>query len=133
GGERRGVENDPSDLLAPGDQAAGDPKACLELQAGAAEHLLVLDLLLREAQQRPEPGLVAIHLGASAVHHQRDDVLLDKREDVAIAVAADLVEHALLVLIEAADVVDARDPLGEKPLAEVEVPAAEAVVHRPGP
>lgn len=92
----------------------------------------MLELLFREAQQRPQPGLVAVHVGAGAVDHQRNDVLLDEGEDVAIAVAADLVQHPLLVVAEAAAGAYAGDPLGQERLVEVEVPAADAVVHGPG-
>jgi len=60
------------------------PEADLELLGGPAQHLLVLDLLLREAQQRPQPGLVAVHVGAGTIDHQRNDVLLDERKDVAV-------------------------------------------------
>ena len=69
---------------------------------------------------------------AWTVDDQRNDVLLDKGEDVAVAVAADLVEHPLLVVTEAADGVCAGDLLGQERLVEVEVPATEAVVHGPG-
>jgi hypothetical protein len=65
---------------------------------------------------------------ASAVDHQRDDVLLDEGKDVAVAVAADLVEDPFLVVAEAADRAGAGYPLGQEWLIEVEVPAPEAVV-----
>src|SRR5207237_10672076 len=58
-------------------------------------------------------------------------VLLDEGEDVAVAVAADLVEHAPLVVVQARDRADAGDPVGEERLGEVEIPALEAVVDGP--
>jgi hypothetical protein len=92
----------------------------------------VLGFFLGEAEQRPQPGLVAIDVGAGAVHDQGDDVLLDEGEDVAVAVAPDLVEHPLLVVVEAGDAAHPGDAFGQEGLGEVEVAALEAVVHGPG-
>jgi hypothetical protein len=66
------------------------------------------------------------------VDHHRHDVLLDEREQVAVAVAADLVEHAPVVVVEAADRFDTGDPFRQEPLGEIEVAAGEAVVDGPG-
>jgi hypothetical protein len=132
GREWRGVEHDFGDFFTPRDKAAGHPEARLELADGPAQHLLVLDLFFCEAQQRPQPGLVAVDVGPGPVHDQRDDVLLDEGEDVAIAVAPDLIEHPLIPVGEPADGLDTGDPFGQERLVEVEVPTLEAVVHRPG-
>ena len=59
------------------------------------------------------------------VDHHRHDVFLDEREQVAVAVAADLVEHAPVVVVEAADWFDAGDPFWQEPLREVEVVSAK--------
>jgi hypothetical protein len=66
------------------------------------------------------------------VDDHRHDVLLDEGEDVAVAVAADLVELALLGLAQASDAADSGDPVGQERLGEVEVSTLEAVVHGPG-
>jgi hypothetical protein len=131
-GERRGGEDGAGDVLAAGHQATAGTEPRLELIAGPTEHLLVLDLLLGEAQQGPQPRLVAIDVAAGVVDHHRHDVLLDEGEDVAVAVAADLVQHPLLVVAQTADGADAGDPVGQERLGEVEVAASEAVVDRPG-
>ena len=131
-GQRRRAEHGAGDLFAPGHQAAACAEPRLELVARPAQHLLVLDLLLGEAQQGPQPGLVAVHVAAGMVNDHGHDVLLDEGEDVAVAVATDLVQHALLVVAQAADGADAGDPVGQERLGEVEVASPEAVVHRPG-
>src|SRR5262249_20356336 len=119
------------DLLAPGDQPTLHAEAGLELVDGPAQHLLVLHLFLGEAQQRPEPGLVAVDGAASAVDHHRYDVLLDEGEDVAVAVATDLVQETLLVAVEEGEVLDAGDAFRQERSRQVEVAAVEAVINRP--
>jgi hypothetical protein len=131
-GQRRRGEDHVGDRLAPGDEPARRPEPLLELRAGAAQHLLVLDLLLGEAHQRPQAGLVAVDVTGGVGQHHRDDVLLDEGEDVAVAVAADLVQRPLPVVVQAGDAGHAGDALGQERLGEVEVAALEAVVDGPG-
>src|SRR5215510_885639 len=68
-----------------------------------------------------QPGLVAVDVPGGVGQDHGDDVLLDEGEDVAVGVAADLVEQALLAVVEAADAGDAGDALGKERLGEVEV------------
>ena len=92
----------------------------------------MLDLLLGEAHQCPQPGLVAVDVPGGVGQDHGDDVFLDEGEDVAVAVAADLVQQALLIAVEAADAGDAGDALGKEGLGEVEVAPLETVLDGPG-
>ena len=51
----------------------------------AAEHLLVLDLLVAEAHQRLERGLVAEPVVAAHLEHLGGDEALDQPEDIGVA------------------------------------------------
>jgi hypothetical protein len=92
----------------------------------------VLDLFFRKAKQRPQSGLVPIDVNAGVIDDHGNDVFLDEGEDVAVGVAADLVQHALLVLAQARDGAHPSDALREEGLGEVEVTATEAVLNSPG-
>src|SRR5262249_33069156 len=120
------------DFLAGGDQAALHAEAFLEQRRRAAEELLVLRLVLGEAQQRPQPRLVAVDVSLGSFESLRNDVFLDVREDVAVRVAHDLVQLELLVVVQAADVVRSSEPIGKKPPGVVEIPPLENLALRPG-
>ena len=60
-------EDRAGDRFAPGHQAAADAEPRLELAARPAQHLLVLDLLLGKAQERPQPRHVALHIAAGVI------------------------------------------------------------------
>jgi hypothetical protein len=74
--------------------------------------------ILREAQEGPQVGLVAVHVAAGMVDDHRNAALLDEREDVAVAVAADLVQRPLLVVVQAADGADTAFRSGRNGLAK---------------
>ena len=89
-------------------------------------------LVLGEAQERPQPRLVSVDVLLRGLEGLRNDVFLDEREDVAIRVAHDLVQLELLVVVQAADAVDPREPVRKEPFRVVEVAAFENLALRPG-
>ena len=97
----------------------------------APEHLLVLDLLVAEADQRFQCGLIAEPVLAAHFQHLGGDEALDQAEDVGVGAALDLAQKALLVLAEEAEAVDLGQPVGQELLREVEGSAANTSVDVP--
>jgi len=92
----------------------------------------VLRLVLGEAKERPQPGLVAVDVPLRRLQRLRNDVLLDVREEVAVRIAHDLVELELLAVLQTADLVHSREPVRKEPLGVVEVPALQDLPLGPG-
>src|SRR5262245_20107171 len=130
--ERRGGQHRLRDGFTSIDETALVTEALLNVREGAPHHLLMLDLFLGEPQQGPKPSLVPVHTACRVFENHRDDELFDEREEMAVAVAADLVKQPLFSVVEAGDVTHARDAVGEKGLREVEVAVAEDILDRPG-
>ena len=92
----------------------------------------MLGLFLGEAQQVSEPGLIAVNVLTCVIQNHGNDEFLNEREDVAVAVAADLVERPLFVLVQASDIIYPGDPIRQEPFGKIEVSALKAIFNRPG-
>ena len=90
-----------------------------------------ITLFLRETEQRAQPRLFTVDLSLGLLERLRDDELLDEGEDVAVGIADDLVQLALLVLVETGDLVDTRQLVRQEALRVVEVPVLQDVVFLP--
>ena len=83
----------------------------------AAEQLLVLELLVGEAHQRLERGLVAEPVVAAHLEHLGADEALDQAEHVGVGAALHLAQEAPLVGVRKLELVDERQPVGQELLA----------------
>ena len=93
----------------------------------AAEQLLVLDLLVREAHQRFERVLVVEHVSAALVEHLGADEALDQAEDVGIGAALDLAEQPCIVRGEKGEPIHAATARRAGTCGEVEVAVPQQV------
>ncbi|MNC84480.1 hypothetical protein D3C83_00360 [compost metagenome] len=93
----------------------------------AAEHLLVLELLVGEAHQRLEGDLVAEPVVAAHLQDLGRDEALDQAEHVGVGAALDLGEQAPLVRTEKIDLVHLRDAVRQELPREIELAAADDV------
>ena len=80
----------------------------------AAEQLLVLELLVGEAHQRLERGLVAEPVVAAHLEDLGADEALDQAEDVGVGAALDLAHEALFVRREKGELVGEREAVGQE-------------------
>ena len=93
----------------------------------AAEHLLVLQLLVGEPDQRFERDLVAERVVAAELGGLGADEALDQGEHVGVGAALDLRQQARLGRLQEGELVDLRQAVGQELLAEVEAAAADDV------
>jgi len=91
------------------------------------EQLLVLQLLVGEADDRLHRGLVAERVAAADLEHLAADEALDEREHVGVGAALHLAEQAPLSAAEELELVDEREPLGHELVGEIEAATAEDV------
>ena len=131
-GHRRLAEDHLGHGLGVVDDVAGRAEVALEGPAEAGEELLVLDLLVGEAEQRAELGRLPEHLGVGMLEHAGDDVLLHEIEEIEVAVAHDLVELEALPAVEEREPRRRRHGVGEEAAAEIQLhPLGKDVVELP--
>ncbi len=94
------------------------------MRLDAPEHLLVLDLLVGEADERLERDLVAQHVVAAHVDDLGGDEALDQAEDVRVGAALHLREETSLVGRQKCEPVDSRQAVRQEALREVELATA---------
>src|SRR5690606_2581190 len=92
-----------------------------------SKQLLVLELLVGEADQRLESDLIAEPVLAADLQHLGGDEALDQAEDVGVGPALDLAQQPALRGIEELEGVGLRQPVGEKFLVELEAATAKHV------
>ena len=93
----------------------------------AAEQLLVLQLLVGEADQRFERGLIAEPVVAADLEHLRADEALDQAEHVGVGAALHLAQKARFARAQKIQLVDARQAVGQELVTQVELAAANHV------
>ena len=118
------------DVVRVGDLDVARRHATLEHVLDAAEQLLVLELLVAEADERLERDLVAEPVLAGELEHLGADVALDEPEDVGVGAALHLAQQAALRVREEREFVDLRQAGGQERLREVEIAAAHHVARR---
>ena len=94
----------------------------------AAEQLLVLQLLVAEADQRLERDLVAEPVVAAELEHLGVDEALDQAEDVGVGAALDLAHEALFAGRQRRERVGERKAVGQEFVRGIEAAAADDVL-----
>ena len=93
----------------------------------AAEHLLVLELLVGEAHHRLERHLIAEPVLAAEVQHLRADEAFHEREHVGVGSALQLREQAPFLGRQEGQLRGPGQAVGQERLAEIELAAADDV------
>ena len=87
----------------------------------------MLELLVGEAHERFERGLVAEPVIAADLEHLRADEALDEAEHVGVGAPLDLAQQAALGVVQEVETPDERQAVGQKLLREIELAAANHV------
>src|SRR5215468_9096288 len=80
----------------------------------------MLDLLLREAKQSPQDGMIAKHLRIRMADGSRDDVLLDEAEQIEVGMSVNLIQGEPLGVAQARDLRDVSQRIRQEGAAEIE-------------
>ena len=92
----------------------------------------MLGFLFAKLHQREQLLRVAVQLAAAVQHHERQDEALDQREQLGVAMGADLVGDADLVVAQPRDRRHVDEGIGQETHREVDVAqAAGDLVERP--
>ena len=87
----------------------------------------MLELLVGEAHQRLERGLVAEPVLAADLQHLGRDEALDQAEHVGVGAALDLAQQTLLVAAEKLERAHVRQAVGQEFMREIELAPANHV------
>ncbi len=91
----------------------------------------MLELFLGEPQQRTEPDFLPVGVLQRRLRHHGNNKFLHESEDMAVGVAHDLVQLALLVVVQTCDVVNTTQSIRQETLREIEILPCKNIVLFP--